>query len=110
MCYLYICIFKLEVDKEYTVCITTFANDDVYCGKLVQETQPSAIQKSSAVANTENICSDYIKDDSNNVSLASVEQLIQISEEKLREKNERLQVERELFVMKKYSVFIYFSS
>uniref|UniRef100_A0A8R1TQ66 Tudor domain-containing protein n=1 Tax=Onchocerca volvulus TaxID=6282 RepID=A0A8R1TQ66_ONCVO len=91
----------LEVDKEYTVCIATIGDDDVYWGTIVQAMQPSAMEKTYAAANMEDICCDYIKDEDNNTIVTSIEQLNQISEEKLREKNERLQVERELFELKK---------
>uniref|UniRef100_A0AAF5PN16 Tudor domain-containing protein n=1 Tax=Wuchereria bancrofti TaxID=6293 RepID=A0AAF5PN16_WUCBA len=88
---------NLEVDKEYTVCITTFADDGVYWGKVVQVTQPSATQKTHTATNMEDIYCGEVDD----MTVPSIEQSIQISEEKLREKNERLQIERELLEMKK---------
>ncbi|CAG9538248.1 unnamed protein product [Cercopithifilaria johnstoni] len=92
---------NLEVDKEYIICITTFADDGVCWGKVVQAAQCSVMQKTFPAANTEDICHNFMKDESDNIAVASVEQSIQISEEKLREKKERLQIERELFEMKK---------
>ncbi|OZC05850.1 hypothetical protein X798_07176 [Onchocerca flexuosa] len=91
----------LEVDKEYTVCIATIGDDDVYWGKIVQAMQPSAMEKTYAAANMEDIYSDYAKDEDNSMIVTSIEESNQISEEKLREKNERLQVERKLFELKK---------
>lgn len=67
----------------------------------MQATQSSATQKTCVGANAGNVCCDYMKDEDNSMVIASIEKSIQISEEKLREKNERLQVERKLFEMKK---------
>ncbi|VDM23577.1 unnamed protein product [Wuchereria bancrofti] len=72
---------QLEVDKEYIVCITTFADNG----------------KTHTATNMEDIYCDEVED----MIVPSIEQSIQISEEKLREKNERLQIERELLEMKK---------
>ncbi|KAL3990424.1 Tudor domain family protein [Acanthocheilonema viteae] len=91
---------NLEVDKEYTVCITTFADDGVCWGKVVQAVKTSTMQKTCSAAATEDICYNYMDDENDNITTA-IEQSIQISEEKLREKNERLQIERELLEMKK---------
>ncbi|VIO89947.1 Tudor domain containing protein 1, putative [Brugia malayi] len=88
---------NLEVDKEYVVCITTFADDGIYWGKVVQGTQPLATQKTHAATNMDDIYCDEIDD----MTIPSIEQSIKISEEKLREKNERLQIERELLEMRK---------
>ncbi|KAM3727192.1 Tudor domain-containing protein [Dirofilaria immitis] len=90
----------LEIDKEYTVLISTF-DDNIYWGKIVQATQSSTIQKTYAAANMEHIYSVYKKDESNNMVIASIEQSDQVLKEKLREKNEQLQVERDLFELKK---------
>uniref|UniRef100_A0A0R3RIV6 Tudor domain-containing protein n=1 Tax=Elaeophora elaphi TaxID=1147741 RepID=A0A0R3RIV6_9BILA len=90
----------LEIDKEYTVCITTFGND-VYWGKVVQATYSPTARRTCVAANVEDISCDYMESGRNNMTVASIEKSIKISEEILREKNERLQIERELFEMKK---------
>uniref|UniRef100_A0A915Q357 Tudor domain-containing protein n=1 Tax=Setaria digitata TaxID=48799 RepID=A0A915Q357_9BILA len=91
---------NLEIDREYIVCITTFTDDGTYWGKVVQAVQPAAIQKPYGVS-MENSYLDHAKDGHNKLAIASIEQTIQSSEEKLREKTERLQAERELFELKK---------
>lgn len=93
--------FKLEVDKEYILCITTIDDDGIYWGKVLQIIQPSVMRKTCTIGNTEDSRCDNLKDEGSNVAFSSTEQLIQISEKKMREKNERLEVERQLFERKK---------
>lgn len=94
--------FKLEVDKEYVIRLTTFADDGIYWGNVVQATQHSAVQKIP----TNSYCDRGKNESSNTGDTAPVEQSLKILEEKLREKNERLKAERELFEMKKYFISI----
>lgn len=97
---------QLEVDKEYVVCITAQAEDGIYWGKVIYATQGTILQKAKDEPTTDSsYCDVNGKDESQNVMVvASIEKSIQCAEKKLREKNERLQAEREIFELKKYSV------
>ncbi|EJW73652.1 hypothetical protein WUBG_15442 [Wuchereria bancrofti] len=64
---------------------------------VIKEQSQSLQNKTHTATNMEDIYCDEVED----MIVPSIEQSIQISEEKLREKNERLQIERELLEMKK---------